>query len=362
LYDYELVDNEKRLSYLLDNQTKYQFTALFPYVDDVGKEYLTFLNNANHEILFYDLLNENFLFRIKIEMEGPNGIIAPDGYFIENLNSIYVTTPVVPILYTINQEGEITQKINYGMTESNYSIVPFASWSFFYTPLFIINNKLYITQKPTRMAPISATPVSIVIDTVNNSFKELPFLYPPLIKDEEMRTHSVGFGLAFSRDFTGEIFIYSFYFDEEIYVASIDHKEVKKMKVKSKYIDKVTVERINRNNMLAGAKQDYETPQYGNLLYDKYRNVYYRLAYPKVELENGINYLQLTSQGRKKFSIIILDKEFNIIGETLFPEYAYNSSALFVHKDGLYICNNHPMNSSFKEDILSFSCFELRKQ
>ncbi|GHT70444.1 hypothetical protein AGMMS50239_38830 [Bacteroidia bacterium] len=125
-------------------------------------------------------------------------------------------------------------------------------------------------------------------------------------------------------------------------------------------IDKVKIEK-KLDDMFAGAKEDYGTPCYGNMIYDKYRNIYYRLAYPKVELEDGVDYISLTSQGRKKFSIIILDEKFNIIGETLFPEYTYNSTVLFVHQDGLYICNNHPKNPEFNEDILSFQCFELTK-
>jgi hypothetical protein len=189
-------------------------------------------------------------------------------------------------------------KIKYGKTESGYSIVPFASWSFFYTPLFIISNKLYITQKPTQNGSnFCHSCLHCYRYCEQFVYKELPFSYPPLIKGDEMLTHSVDFGLAFSRDFTGEVFVYSFYFDEEIYVASINHKEIKAVNVKSKYTDKVKVERVNRNDMLAGAKQDYGTLQYGNLLYDKYRNIYYRLACPKVELDGDINYAQFNQPG-----------------------------------------------------------------
>jgi hypothetical protein len=58
------------------------------------------LSLANVEALAQE--NERIycaIYRVKIEMEGPNGIIAPDGYFIENLNAIYVTTPFIPMLY-----------------------------------------------------------------------------------------------------------------------------------------------------------------------------------------------------------------------------------------------------------------------
>lgn len=36
-----------------------------------------------------------------------------------------------------------------------------------------------------------------------------------------------------------------------------------------------------------------ENPNYGNLLYDKYRDVYYRVCYLKTEIDNRENYMEL---------------------------------------------------------------------
>jgi hypothetical protein len=56
-----------------------------------------------------------------------------------------------------------------------------------------------------------------------------------------------------------------------------------------------------------------------------------------------------------------LDKDFNIIGETLFPKYTYNPMIAFVHKNGLYISDSHVLNPSFDENALSFKCFTLKE-
>ena len=71
--------------------------------------------------------------------------------------------------------------------------------------------------------------------------------------------------------------------------------------------------------------------------------------------------IELLDYGRKKFSIIILDKEFNIIGETLFPDYSYNPGIMFIREDGLYISTCHPMNPLYNDDFLNFQKFELKK-
>ena len=89
-------------------------------------------------------------------------------------------------------------------------------------------------------------------------------------------------------------------------------------------------------------------------------DVYYRIAYPQTEMEKKEDYYEIFQFGRKVFSIIILNKDFDIIGETLFPEYTYVSGMMFVREDGLYISDSHYKNPSFNEDVLSFKRFELK--
>ena len=77
--------------------------------------------------------------------------------------------------------------------------------------------------------------------------------------------------------------------------------------------------------------------RYGDLIYDRYRNVYYRFAYLETELDNNISWRGKAVYGRAKSSVIILDAQFNIIGETLLAENLYNTFAYFISKEGLYI-------------------------
>ena len=72
-------------------------------------------------------------------------------------------------------------------------------------------------------------------------------------------------------------------------------------------------------------------------------------------------FLTIFREGRKQFSIIVLDKDFKVIGETLFPAYIYNSNVVFVHKDGLYISVSHHKNPDFDENWLRFQRIELVK-
>lgn len=141
-------------------------------------------------------------------------------------------------------------------------------------------------------------------------------------------------------------------------MASIDHKNIKKIKVKSKYIKEVEyIDDFGKTTI----ERSCELSNYGNMIYDKYRNLYYRIAYPKTTIEKNVKGYELREYGRKKFSIIILDENFNIIGETMFPDYTYNSRLIFIKEDGVYISNSHYLNPNYDDDILGFEKFKLEK-
>lgn len=58
---------------------------------------------------------------------------------------------------------------------------------------------------------------------------------------------------------------------------------------------------------------------YGALIYDKYRDVYYRFVYPATEMLPTDKCVDVWLLGRSRFSIIILNKNLEVIGETLVP-------------------------------------------
>ena len=100
-----------------------------------------------------------------------------------------------------------------------------------------------------------------------------------------------------------------------------------------------------------------ERGEYHNLMYDKYRDVYYRIVELPYELK--VNESVFDDEKNREFSIIIFDKDFNIIGETKFPGNKYLYKMSFVGRDGLYISENNLANPDFDEDKLVFACFKL---
>ena len=350
-----LIKTEKTLSFPLDSETKSLIVALFPYTDSEGKEFLTFQNERKNEILFYEMNSGKFLYKIKPAREGPDGIGRLFGYHIKDLNTIYLTKLSRPEVILIDSTAKVKERINFGITSDGLLINNSYSISMTYTPIIIIDNKMYLVSEANRWA--ERNPVSFTIDIHTKELDFLPFEYPvfPVSSDKTKRSSIESY---LSRCFDGSNFIYSFHYDENIYVASPDHQSVRKIPVKSRYVRKVEFFELKTSG--DPMKNTIESSNYGNLYFDSYRDVYYRVAYPKNEVGANDNFLELFNYGRKVFSVMILNRDFQVIGETLFPEYVYNPWVMFIREDGLYISGSHVKNPNYDDDWLTFDCFQLK--
>lgn len=350
---FNLVETDKQLSFELDSNTK---NELFSYsVYSEGNEtYFVFQAPGCNRILFYDLNTQKKKFEIDPFIEGNNGVGLVNGYFIHNLDSIYIPNFNLKEISLIDKKCTVADKYTYEKDENGLELSVSSFSSAYLKQAEKIGRDLYLYSGPNRF--VEKDPVTIKLNMDTHKVTALPFCYPEY-PGSDTKLKKYGLETAFSRCFDGEKFIYSFYYDENIYVASIDHQSIQKIPIKSKFFDKV----ILPGELTAQPNEFCEKPWYGNLLYDKYRNVYYRIAYPKATIEKHIRPMELLGYGRKNFSIIILDEKFNILGETLFPDYTYNSKIMLILKDGLYISDSHYLNPNFSDDLLSFRKFVLSK-
>ena len=106
----ELKETDETLSFPIDSDTKNNFNIYSVYKDKDGKEYFTFQNIENNTIHFYDLKQQKPAFRITPSQEGSNGVGRIFGYYIQNLDSIYVFNFYESGLYLINKNCDLLDK------------------------------------------------------------------------------------------------------------------------------------------------------------------------------------------------------------------------------------------------------------
>ena len=355
-----LVSTQDSLVFELNPQTSVFAKAIFLYTDANGREYLTFQNDIEPEILWYDIATQEYVKTLCLEKEGPNGVGMFFGYLIQSEEEIYIPEIRSTVIDVVNNRGEITRKIRYDKTSLGKSAMPIMNISFPHHVMHIVDGRLYLPQDPnlTLKNIMEDSPVALVLDTVSGSLDEFELRFPAVMTTEEMRGNKFG-KTDCSSCYNGQNFVYSFFFDEVIYVVSLDGKVQKQVKVKSNYLPQI----YDGEKVPSGIPELLEmicsVPMYGNLIYDQYREVYYRFVYPETELVKGENYKDIWDLGRSKFSVIILDKELNIIGETLFPENMYASRLFFVSKDGLYISTSFIKNPHYSDERLCFQRMDL---
>ena len=85
--------------------------ALFPYTDKDGHQYISFQNGFKNQIVFYDIQTKEMAFKMDLDIEGDNGVGFFLGYYIDSLDSIYLTSIQLPEIYSVNKEGKINKKI-----------------------------------------------------------------------------------------------------------------------------------------------------------------------------------------------------------------------------------------------------------
>ena len=347
-----LAKSDKKLTFALDAETKNELYCYAVYRDKTGKNYFTFKNRASNTLLFYDIDTESFEYKVDFPVDGNHGVGLAEGYYIHNLDSIYLPNRDVKKISLSDKNGFLHAKYSYDKDATNEELSRYGFSSAYLQPAEVIGRTMYLYSGPNRF--IEHDPVTITFDMDTHEIKALPFCYPDY-PGSDTKLKKFGLETAFSRCYDGTHFVYSFYYDENIYVATPAHDSIRKIPVKSSYFDKVDLP-----GELTATPQDFcEKPWYGNLLYDRYRNVYYRIAYPRTTIEKEVRPFELLAYGRKNFSIIILDKEFNKIGETLFPDYTYSAKGMIILEDGLYISDSHYLNPQFSDDVLSFVRFEL---
>lgn len=99
------------------------------------------------------------------------------------------------------------------------------------------------------------------------------------------------------------------------------------------------------------------TARYRNIIYDEYKDVYYRLvSLPTEQNPDG----QRNQDILTPLSIIVLDNNFNKVMEKKLPNKTYDPNDFFLTVEGLWISTNNEGSDTFNEDSLSYALFKLQ--
>lgn len=357
-YPYTLQPTDIYLKYELDSDVKMPLVVR-TYMGD--NDCLYFQNFSSPELLVYDIPNGALSKRIRFDLEGANAIRGGflHGYTMTDHNQIFISGLSDGCIYETDTTGRIKNEMRFEENENGYRPLPYLTYG---GRMELIDGKLYLPQDLDFQLgdKVMESPLMCRIDIESGNVEALPIHFPQeLRKVRVTRGEPTSIVSKYRFCFDGHNFVFSFAYSDKLMVVDSQTFQVTYKSGKNRYISdiKVPVFRSMDFENINGTL--LESPAYGNIVYDEGNKVYYRIAYVPQEIEKDKDLISLTRYGRKQFSVMIYDEDFNVIGEYLSPEYTYNPKLCFVYKGSLYISTCNVMNPDYNDDILSFQKMNL---
>ena len=351
---------EKQLVFPLDEQTYYLSKSMFQFEEN-GKEYLHFENTRKslYNIVIFDIENRQIAKQIPLHKTGPNGLPAVFGSRPSpGAQYILVAQNNISRISSINDKGEVIRNYNFQTPESQFTSLHLGSY--YNTPGFVKDSCLFlkigIPKPDMKREDWPKTHMFASLDLRTGKVKWVPIFYPPIFK-EEYENIDGGYGFSYDYNYKENRLVCGFFGYDSLMVTD-DLKHIRWYNAKSKYLKSM---KPKLGNAMAGINsiiEFCEAPMYWHIMYDKYRDVYYRFAEMPYKLAS--NESPYDEPKGKEFSIIVLNADFEIIGETKFPGKKYFYKMSFVGREGLYISENNLENPQFDENKLVFTCFKIK--
>lgn len=318
---------------------------------DTG-DYLAVLNKIQFSIGIFDLEKKKLVQTIQLEKEGPNGIGLDNGFHLLNKDTLLVAT-IPPKIRVLNFRGEILNSIS---VQNSSNTVNFLS-SNNETPFLFDQKKLYGIQ------PF----LENFFDINEEDALEVKPIYEVELDEPNLPTEwfssyrPKGFWREGKKD---ENLSWTDRYDSIIVAPYSDHtisiiskktrKLITRKAVKSNLVKEFQI--LDRN-MLGGDRGIIENlthDRYEIILYDRYRDVFYRFFFPGLQAElYPLSPRQLLAN-RPLLGVLVLDKNLDVIGEHIFNSHQVQSWNYFVGRKGLYVSTNNPNRDDFDENVLRY--------
>jgi hypothetical protein len=269
------------------------------------------------------------------------------------LDSIFVLDQWHFKIFIINRKGEKIDSFSLVNKKEDRHIHPSPNLSTETPMSFSMGNLIltgvslgeYVDESDTNR------PVIIKYDT-RTKFQENLVSFPEIYQGANWG--GANYRFVYSSFVNPYTMLLSFPADHFIYKVNVFSKQIDKYYGGSKYFD--TIQSLNKGKNYKDKSRINEffttNPSYSSIVFDKYRNMFYRIAdLPIRHYQEGVK-----AQSIKQFSIIILDSNFNKIGETLLPHLMYSRIAFFVSRDGLNF-----KKYDHDDDHITFTSFRPEK-
>jgi hypothetical protein len=322
------------------------------YIESDSGEFLAIKNRSIPEIIFFNIEQERATYKIPLFSEGPNNIGVDNGFEIVGLDCLLIAS-IPPKIKILNFKGEVKFSIPIEDIDNDVNFLVANNE----TPFLFNDDKLFGAQPFLRnfleITEIEAVKVKHIYQVNMFSEKEIvqwiPIYRPDNIWSEGRRDEN------FSWTDRYDSIIVAPYTDHRLWIISksektlIDYKAAKSTSVNN--FHEISQKTFGGDK---GIIENLKSDRYEIIIYDKYRDVFYRFFFLGVDSNDySITPRELLGS-RPKAGIMVLNSKLDLIGEHFFETHQIQSWNYFVGKKGLYVSTNNPNRDDFDENFLRY--------
>ena len=346
-YSLEMVGQK---SIRLDSMTGF-FTYNIQQLNYEGKESIAILNHFINRIQIYDLSTGQAVEHIDYDLVGPNGVgEKPRSFYVQNRDSIFVFDSWSAKVSLLNKAGVIVDKYDLAANGLNDGYaVPQGSTQ---RPLLFWEGNLYLAGLLLPWQGVDINEKQFIKYDVKT--REIEYLLKrPEIYNEYNWGKNVMYYLNYDFDPEERKFLFSFNNYDHLIVTDLNFQSRSEHATGSKHFNELTP---FSNKISFDWKPDeieeynFQNPRYWAVIHDKYRDITYRFVLrpnSRQDFKAGVRNM--------KTSLLILDNEYNKIGEYEFDRAKYDSRMYFVTEDGIHFANKEKFAEN--EDEMVFDLF-----
>ncbi|WP_340154094.1 DUF4221 family protein [uncultured Marivirga sp.] len=334
-------------SFELDDETAPQSNQFQVFRTKDSLEILTFLNNYNNSIYFYDFESEGFLYKKTYEKEGAHGVGDIFGYHIHNLDSIFIYNYGMSKLFLFNAEENMINSYNLNQSKKYLPAARVATNS----PIVVVDNTAYLTGNIAGEYNDETAENRPLLIKLNLVSKEVDYQisYPEIFREGNWGGGQYRW-LSHNYNPIDSLLFFSFSVSHDFKFLDLKNGKVFNKYAGSKYIEEIPS--ISSSKMLNSiSKEEIRdhfiiNGSYQETGYVPSDNFYFRTVYLPES-----NYDPAAFNGLQS-SMVLLDRYFDVIGETVFGKRSYGT--FVISKTGLYL-----KKFSDNEDAIIFDQFKL---
>ncbi len=344
-YDFILTESKTKKIFV-DSTTKDKFGNFQSrYWENAhGEGKVAILNDHSNRIQLYNWETGLAYKYIQLQADGPDGVGRPRGLAVFDDSTFLLAHRHANTIFLVNHEGRIRRKFklkahdnkNVDPTKDGYqySAEPYLTID---RPVFQIGSKILLSAFPDlnwhEPGFFEHGRVAIALDTVTGHF-DYHTSYPVTYRGKEGFIPDNYLDVSWTYDPNSGKITFSYPGDAHLYVTDTSFKAYAAHETKSRF----TQGPIRYKSKPEADDEAFYAENYcfGSLFYDPYRKVYYRF----VTLQTRPTKLP-TEAGdvidAPKASVIILDANYQVIGETQLPYPLGFLGGIVIDREGLWI-------------------------